>query len=122
MGPAWGAWWLHRAVRRGSDPKGRAIAIALIATCAALSLGIDLALAEPLLRVLLGVVGPLVALHLLVWSGVGHPPLGGTVGLAVAQRRAEHGLPGAPGDPRAVVFAFFSTEPWQIADSLGFRR
>jgi hypothetical protein len=58
-----------------------------------------------------------------VWSGVDSILLWAArwawQSLSAVQNMAFRAL---PGDPRAVVFAFFSTEPWQIADSLGFRR
>lgn len=123
VGPLWLAWWVHHAMRRWSDPRGRAVALAIIAVYAVASFVVDVAVGAPWHRVVLDVLAPVVVLHLLVWSGVGSILLWAArwawESMSAVQNMASRALPVIL---VLVVFAFFSTEPWQIADSLGLRR
>ena len=122
-GPVWLAWWLHGAMVRWSDPKGRAVALGFMGVYAVAALAADLAAGFGWGRIVAEVVLPVVALHLVVWSGLGS--ILGWAGrwawrsMSAIQSMASRALPVIL---VLVVFAFFSTEPWQIADSLGLRR
>lgn len=142
LAPVVAAVWIHRAMRRWSDARGRSVALALIAAYAALAaiVGTSATAAaaaagtasagdvspvsgSSVVADLAFALGSVVALHLLVWSGVGSVLLWAArwawQSLSAVQNMASRALPVIL---VLVVFAFFSTEPWQIADSLGLRR
>lgn len=120
------AWWLRGAMERWSDPRGRVVALGIAALYAAgstavvaLTGGRGRALVIPLVSALL----LLLALHVLVWAGVGSilawAARWAWSSLGAVQNMASRALPVIL---VLVVFAFFSSEPWQIGDRIGWRR
>lgn len=123
LGPPLAAWWLWRAHTSWTDALGRVVALALVGVYVLASVAVcsgeDVSTVGLVVTALAEVAGA----HLVVWSGLGSL-------LAWAGRWAWKSL-GAVEQMTSralpvilvlVVFAYFSTEPWQIADSLSLRR
>ncbi len=117
LGPTAVAWLLYRRMARWSDRAGRVVALLcwpllLLAVAGSRSSG---SWAEALLVS----AGLLLALHLVVWSGVaavvGWSARWAWQTLPAIQHMASRALPVVL---TLVVFAFYSTEPWQVADAM----
>lgn len=123
LGPLALAWWLWRRMALWSDAKGRVASVLLmiayvaanVAAAKAANLSWPVALAQS--------IGWLLSLHVLVWAGVGSIIAWAAKwawrSLGAVQNMASRALPVIL---VLVVFAYFSTEPWQIGDTLSLRR
>lgn len=121
--PALGAWWLHRGLVRWSDPRGRTVALVLGLVFVGAMVAVEALERGSVLRGVLDGFFTLAVLHALAWSGVGSlvawAARWAVRSLRAVQDMASRALPVIL---VLVVFAFFSTEPWQIADHMGSAR
>lgn len=117
------AAWVHRRMREWSDPRGRSVALGLAVAYAVCAAVLALLTDEGLALVIAEAVGLLLVAHLAVWSGlasvVAWAARWAWQSVGALQNMASRALPVIL---VLVVFAFFSTEAWQIADSMGSRR
>lgn len=117
------AWWLHGRLRRWGNARGRVIALLLCLAYIALSASIAALTERSVVAAALDAVVTLAVAHLVVWSGIAS--LIGWAGrwawqsMGAIQQMASHALPVIL---ILLVFTFFSTEAWQIADAIGWPR
>lgn len=117
LGPAALAWWIATRMPRWSDRTGRLVALACwILVPLTLYGSYELWILSAVLSVSVAI---LMATHLLVWSGVaalvGWSARWAWQTLPAIQHMASRALPLVL---TLVVFAFYSTEPWQVADAM----
>lgn len=123
VAPLAAARWLWRAMIVWSDAVGRLVAGLLISAYAVASGILGGAADNAALAGAANALGVTLALHVLVWLGAGSILMWAARwawrSLGAVQSMTSRALPVIL---VLVVFAYFSTEPWQISDSLPFAR